>query len=140
MDDNYVQVFHGLVRETRYSHGYELPQDVEHYVVLLLADHVDRPSWQPQDSFAETYMRLQDSRSAKQLGDECLFLCGVFPEYGCRHGLGIDYYAGIGSSSYQRASRDLRRDLFDQLSQQFVVVSRFINATVRGANLRDIYR
>jgi hypothetical protein len=135
MDDHFVQVFHSLVRNTRKSYGYELPQLVEQYVVLLLADHINRPDWMPENSFAEAYMLIQNSRDAKVLGDECLFLCGVFPEYGKRRGLDVDYYANIGSGSYSRASRELHHALFDDLSQNFKVVSKFINTAVRNTSL-----
>jgi hypothetical protein len=137
MDDHYVQAFHGMVRDTRQDFGYELPVEVEHYVVLLLADHVDRPHWQPKPSFAETYLQLNNSREAKQLGDACLFMCGVFPEHGQRHGLNIAYYANMGKSSYHRASRDLRKDLFEQLADNFMIVSQMIRATT---NPSPVYR
>ena len=135
MDDHYVRVFHSLARDTRRSYGIELPIDVEQYVVMLLADHMDRPDWMPESSFAESYMLIRNSHDAKVLGDECLFLCGVFPDYGRRNGLDVDYYAAIGSGSYSRASRTLHRELFDQLSRNFTVVSQFINSTVRGVVL-----
>ena len=135
MDDNYVRIFHTLVRETRTSYGFDLPGDIEQYVVMLLADHVDRPDWMPDTSFAQAYMLIQNSRDAKTVGDECLFLCGVFPDYGQRRGLDVSYYSAIGSGSYSRASRDLHKELFEDLSQHFSIVSRFINHTVRGARL-----
>lgn len=131
MDDHFVRAFHGLVTHTRKTHGFELPTDIEHYVVLLLADHVDRPDWMPDDSFAESYFKIHNSSSAKELGDECLFLCGVFPEYTRRRGLDLGYYATIGSSSYRRVGNDLRRELFEDLSTHFNTVSTFINHTVR---------
>jgi len=132
MDDHYVRAFHSLVRDTRKSYGFELPGDVEQYVVLLLADHVDRPDWMPANSFAESYLTIQTSQDAKVLGDECLFLCGVFPQYGQRRGLDLNYYAAIGSSSYSRASKTLHAELFEDLSEHFSVVSHFINKTVKN--------
>lgn len=117
-----------MVRDARRDFGYELPVEVEHYVVLLLADHVDRPHWQPEPSFAETYMTISTSRDAKRLGDACLFMTGVFPE----RGPSMEYYVNIGSSSYHRAGRELRRDLFDQLARNFSALGRFIQMTTRG--------
>ena len=72
MDDHYLQVFRSLVRDTRESYGYQLPNFVEQYVVMLLADHIDRPDWMPTNSFVEAYMLIKNSRDAKLLGDECL--------------------------------------------------------------------
>ena len=118
MDDHYLQVFRSLVRDTRESYGYQLPNFVEQYVVMLLADHIDRPDWMPTNSFVEAYMLIKNSKDAKLLGDECLFLCGVFPDYGKRRGLDVTYYANIGSGSYSKASRTLNQKLFEDLSQQ----------------------
>lgn len=131
MDNYFVSAFYELAVHARKTHGFELPTDIEHYVVLLLADHVDRPEWMPEDSFAESYFKIHNSSSAKELGDECLFLCGVFPEYTKRHGLDTEYYANIGISSYRRVGRDLRRELFEDLGTHFNTVSTFINCTVR---------
>jgi hypothetical protein len=130
MEDRYVSLFHDLAQETRRSYGFELPGDVEQYVVLLLADHVKRPDWVPNPSFAEAHLNMRTSQEAKALGDECLFLCGVFPRFGARRGLDLDYYATIGSNSYSRASRTLHAELFEDLSRHFRVISKFINHTV----------
>ena len=73
---------------------------------------------------------INTSRDAKILGDECLFLCGAFPEFGQRRGLNVNYYKSIGQSSYQRASTELNPPLFKQLSQHFEFVSHFINKTL----------
>lgn len=131
VSDEYVTAFQHLITETKNSYGYELPLHVEQYVIMLLADHINRPNWMPEDSFIETYYRIKNSTDAKMLGDECLFLCGVFPEYGQRKGLDIDYYGSIGSNSYSRASSVLNIELFDTLSRHFKFVSKVINVTVK---------
>lgn len=130
MNDAYINIFQVLVTETKEQHGYELPLNVEQYVVVLLADHLTRPDWTPEKSFTETWANIKSARSAKLLGDECLFMCGVFPEYGTRRGVNLDYFESIGSSSYSRASVELNTSLFDSMSQHFKFVSKFINVTV----------
>lgn len=134
MIDVYNNAFRELVSETKQKHGYELPLHVEQYVVVLLADHINRPNWAPETTFAETWSTIKTSKNAKILGDECLFLCGVFPSYGQRKGLDLEYYGSIGSSSYSRASADLNAELFGTLSQHFKMVSKFINLTVCRGN------
>ena len=131
MSDEYISAFQNLINQTKEVYGYELPFPLEQYVVTLLANHVDRPNWMPEDSFIETYARIKNSRDAKQLGDECLFLCGVFPDYGRRKGLDIEYYGSIGSTSYIRASQALNMMLFESLSIHFRFLSHVINLTIK---------
>ena len=55
MKDAYTHAFYGIVRETQDTHGYELPEYLESYVVMLLASYVERPNFLPNDSFAESF-------------------------------------------------------------------------------------
>lgn len=130
MSDAYINAFKMLVSDVKSKHGYELPSEIESYVVVLLADHINRPNWVPQNSFAESLYLIETSRDAKVLGDECLFLCGAFPDYGKRRGLNVSYYSSIGQSSYHRASVELNPVLFGKLCRHFDFVSHFINKTL----------
>jgi len=60
MHDAYVSAFYDVVRETQYSTGYELPVELESYVVMLLATHIDKNNFLPKTSFAEYYLRLTE--------------------------------------------------------------------------------
>ena len=134
MKDFYQSAFYGLVKETQETSGYTLPVELESYVVMLLADKVDKPNFLPETSFAESYLELRNSRDAKSLGDNCLFVTGVFPTYG----IDIDYYIGIGQSSYNRISYGLNKELFDSLSIHFRFLRKFINLTTSYDN--SVYR
>ena len=125
MKDFYQSAFYGLVKETQETSGYTLSVELESYVVMLLADKVDKPNFLPETSFAESYLELRNSRDAKSLGDNCLFVTGVFPTYG----IDIDYYIGIGQSSYNRISYGMNKELFDSLSIHFRFLRKFINLT-----------
>ena len=124
MKDAYVNVFTELVSSTRNETGVELPVLVEHYVVALLANHVDRADFLPKQTFAESLMTIRNSRTAKELGDTCLFVTGVFPSYG------IDrrYYMSIGQTAYTR----MDMQLFDTVSEHFPTISDFIRICVHG--------
>ncbi len=52
MRDVYQAAFHGLVKETQESSGLTLPNDIECYVVMLLADHIDKDDFLTKKSFA----------------------------------------------------------------------------------------
>ena len=129
MQDAYVTAFTELVSNTRTETGVELPMLVEHYVVALLADHVDKNTFLPERSFAETLMTIRNSRTAKELGDTCLFVTGVFPNYG----IDRDYYISIGQSAYTR----IDTELFNTVSVNFATISDFINVCVRGNRINQ---
>lgn len=129
--DEYTQVFRECILETQHQTGYELPEDLQAYIAILLGSFVDRPHFLPKDSFAQAYMTLKDPKhlSAKELADVCLFVVGVFPNMGKRYGLESDYYASIGVSSYDIAAQGLNRTLFEQLRDRFDIASEVIKLT-----------
>ena len=132
MKTEYTNAFFDVVRETKETHGYDLPVELESYIVFLLASHLDRPDFLPENTFAEAYLKLERpyTQNAKQLGDTCLFVTGVFPSYGRDKGLNISYYSNIGKSSYSMASEYLNIDLFDNLSTHFDVLREFIDISI----------
>ena len=136
MKDQYIQAFYDIVCETKNIHGYELPVELESYIVFLLASHIDRPDFLPEQSFAESLLKLQKpyTQNAKELGDTCLFVTGVFPEYGTRKGLNITYYSNIGKSSYSMAKQYLNLELFENLSTHFDFLRNFIDTAINKQN------
>ena len=137
MQDAYTNVFYDVVKESQSQHGYELPEHIEAYVVMLLAYHIDRPNFLPEKSFAEAYLKLRRpaSLSAKELGDTCLFVTGVFPTYGSKHGIERKYYQNIGSTSYEMVAEVMNGELFSTLAKHFVFVSEFIEVTISSSRL-----
>ena len=127
--DAYRTAFYEVVKDTQYKTGLELPEQLEAYVVMLLAYNMDRPNFLPEDSFAEAYLRLQRpaDMTAKELGDTCLFVSGVFPTYGTRRGMKRSYYQEIGIGSYAMVAEVMNRDLFSQLAAHFHFLSDFID-------------
>lgn len=132
MQDEYVSAFYDVVQETRQHTGIELPESIEHYVVILLASHMDKTDFLPNKSFAQTFLQMSCTSDAKTLGDTCLFVTGIFPDYG----IDIKYYSDIGKTSYDAVSHNLNPELFSTLSQHFDYVREFINYI---PNKRDKY-
>lgn len=131
MKDVYVDVFRKAVKETQQTSGYELPETLEAYVVMLLASHMEKPNFLPEKTFAHAYLSISkhNNSGAKQLGDTCLFVTGVFPNYGAKQGMGVAYYASIGKGSYASAARTLNMSLFEMLSKHFDVLRTVITLT-----------
>lgn len=135
MKDNYFDAFYGVVKESQEKTGYDLPENIECYVVMLLANYIDKPDFLPEESFAQSYLKLKSpyNYDAKELGDTCLFVTGVFPAFGKKIGLDRKYYQNIGISSYDMISESLNGQLFSQLSAHFVFLSDFIELTIHSS-------
>lgn len=144
MNDAYQSAFFDVVKETQAKTGYDLPEELEAYVVMLLAHYLDRTNYLPDDSFAETYLKLQRPAdlTAKELGDTCLFVTGVFPTYGSKHGIKRTYYQEIGIGSYEMAAEVMHTDLFTKLAHHFTFLSDFIEVTITPAKLthKNLFR
>jgi len=137
MKDVYRVAFYDVVKEAQADTGYELPENIEAYVVMLLAHNLDRPDCFPEKSFAEAYFKLKRPAdlSAKELGDTCLFVTGVFPTYGQKHGLNRRYFQDIGIGSYEMVAEVMHPDLFTQLATHFHFLSDFIEVTTNSNKL-----
>jgi hypothetical protein len=144
MNDAYRIAFYDVVKETQADTGYDLPEHLEAYVVMLLAHHIDRPDYLPEKSFAEAYLRLKRpaNLSAKELGDTCLFITGVFPTYGKKHGLNRRYFQDIGIGSYEMVAEVMHPDLFSQLATHFNFLSDFIEVITHSPRheLNNLFR
>ena len=132
MNDAYTTALFDVVKETSATRGYDLPEPIEAYVVMLLANFVDKPDFLP-DTFGPTFMQLKTSSEAKQLADTCLFVAGVFPSIGTRKGLSRRYYQDIGSSSYEMVAGARHPELFNTLATHFDFLSEFIETTVHSS-------
>ena len=144
MKDAYRVAFYDVVKETQADTGYDLPEHLEAYVVMLLAHHIDRPDYLPEKSFAEAYLKLSRpyDHSAKELGDTCLFVTGVFPTYGHKHGLNRRYFQDIGIGSYEIVAGVMNQELFTELATHFTFLSDFIEVTVNSSKRlqNNLYR
>ena len=132
MNDAYTTALFDVVKESSATRGYDLPEPIEAYVVMLLASHVDKPDFLPE-TFGTTFMQLKTANQAKELGDTCLFVAGVFPSIGERKGLKRRYYQDIGSSSYEMVAGARHPELFNTLATHFNFLSEFIEVTVHSS-------
>jgi len=135
--------FQELVREHEQETGFEMPPLLEHYIVDLLTDRLNRVEIIPQPSFAERYLQLYTNptiASLKDYADTALFFCSLMPEYGRRRGLSMDYYATLGISTYYTAG-DLAPDpRFTQLGNWFYHLQKFLNSAIKPDVRLELYR
>jgi hypothetical protein len=123
MKDVYVDKFSSLIQETSGRTGTYLPPTIEIYLTYLLASHVERTDFF-QDPVALRYMQLSSHHSAKDLGDNCLVIAGIFS--GLR-GMDDSYYVNIGRGSYLTAAAATGSEILDRLARDFVEYKHFLN-------------
>ena len=131
MKDEYIPIMYDIVQDTSHTTGVQLPVDVEHYIVALLASHVDKPDFFPK-TLAESYLTINNYRDAKTLGDTCLFVAGIFPDYK----LNSKYVSDVGKSSYIHVSESIHNELFKTLGLHFDYLSKFLNSIQDKNSLR----
>ena len=66
MNDTYTSALFDVVKETSATRGYDLPEPIEAYVVMLLASYVDRPDFLPE-TFGMSLMQLKTATKQKSL-------------------------------------------------------------------------
>ena len=133
MNDEYTSALFDVVKESSATRGYDLPEPIEAYIVMLLASYVDKPDFLPEQTFGQMFFKLKTTDEAKNLGDTCLFVAGVFPSIGERHGINRRYYQDIGSTSYEMVAGARHPELFTALAKHFNFLSEFIEVTVHSS-------
>lgn len=132
MKDAYTEAFYDVIKDTQSRTGYDLPEHIEAYIVMLLSNYIERSDIPPDTTFAEMFCTLRNTQQAKQLGDTCLIVAGAFPLYKQRYGISRKYYTDIGSTSYEMAS-NMNSELFPLLAKHFVFLSQFIECSVSSS-------
>ena len=137
-----AQEFRDLVREHQGRTGFEMPLQLENYIVDLLAQRLEQTEIIPHPSFAECYLRLYQRPSVSAMrvfADQCLFFVSLMPDYGHRRGLNMDYYATLGISAYYAAG-DLAPDpRFTQLGNWFYHLQRFLNTALHPDRRLELF-
>ena len=136
MKDAYTSALYDVVKDSSTKNGYDLPEPIEAYIVMLLASHVDKPDFLPE-TFATAYLTIKTPKAAKDLGDTCLFVAGVFPTIGERKGLKRRYYQDIGSTSYEIVAEVQNPELFSTLATHFNFLSNFIEVITHSTKYKQ---
>lgn len=113
-----------LLRDCCEQHGWQLPHQCLLYMTQVLSDHMNKPDWQPQPSYAEAFMRVNTVLGYNALANECWFARAVFPTLLSRRGLNASYFVQMGQTCfdqvYSRSGNEIAatmRDHFEFLAE-----------------------
>jgi len=128
-----------LVRRAGAACDTRLDEAVEAYLVFMLMRFSDRTGVGGRALALEFLVALQQSvQSAaprlRDTGDECLLVCGLFPQRVRRRRVPLSYYVELGRGAYGTlASHGVASETepFDALASEFVVIMELLQA-MRG--------
>lgn len=102
-----------LLMQAQHHAGIHLTESVENYLVHTLNANVKNNALAShiiaidflENIHVETIQHFQTLRS---IGDECLILSGLFPDYTKRRRVSADYYKNLGENAYYVLSSSRR--------------------------------
>lgn len=129
--------WHALVLRARELCGARLDESVEAYLVFMLMRFAERPQVGRRALALEFLRGLQEPRaraSADRLrdtGDECLLVCGLFPQRVRRRSVPFRYYVDLGRGAYgtlAQSGATSDAEPFATLAAEFVVLMEILQA------------
>ncbi|MBL1142517.1 MAG: hypothetical protein HND53_10835 [Proteobacteria bacterium] len=121
--------WHALIGKAEHIARHMLPQGIENYLIRLFM----RIEQEDKAVFFETkQQKFVDSTEYKlqRLGDQCLMLCGFYPEASEEYGVAIEEFVSMGVESYKKlASLEYGENeiIFEYLTENFIQVSELLN-------------
>lgn len=101
-----------------------LGDEIEAYLVHMLADHARRPNvaGRATPALATQFFAARESGAValREVGDRALYIAGVVPRSLDRTPVNVEYIAGIGEAAYRELHvRKSRLEVFARLSERF---------------------
>ena len=140
--DRLPETIRDLVRGSIASQGVGTTEECEFYLVSLLADRVGDPAGAKAPLAFRALAAAEEAdprRTLRRLGDDALFVAGVFPDSLTRSLVQADYYAAMGRTAYARVSsledRAALAALFAELAGKFGALCDVLNEVAARGNL-----
>jgi hypothetical protein len=133
VNPNPISLWRDIIQEAKTTCAAPLEDELESYLVLLLARFSNKPEIVKQimaTKFLESVNLSPRQRAAafQHIGDTCLIFSGLFPGIVEKRLVKISYFIGLGQAAYMTASRT-NHDVFYGLAQQFVVLMDILQST-----------
>lgn len=119
-----------LVKEAEAHNHVQLDEELESYLVFLLMRYTEKPDIAARVMALEYLRGMQAGGKNRQaqlrdVGDQCLLYCGLFPRRAEGRRVKISYYVDLGRSAYHSVadvSHNALAAMFSHLSEKFVVL------------------
>lgn len=117
--------WHALISRAEFHANQLLPQGVEDYLVRLFMrfEQEEKPIFLLKKS-TETEVSME--HKLQRLGDQCLLLCGFYPEASEEYGVALQEFTSMGSEAYEKLTKldnDETAIIFEYLAGNFENIS-----------------
>lgn len=109
-----------------------LAAELESYLVSLLIRFTPHSDLARHVMAVEYLRAMQESQSVRRyalatVGDQCLVITGIFPDFANRRQVNTRYFVELGRSAYANIA-DTATDIYTMLAQQFVLLMDVLQA------------
>ena len=121
--------WHALIGKAEHIASHLLPQGIEDYLIRLFM-RVEQDEATLMQSMNEEVESESVEYKLQKLADQCLMLCGFYPEASKEYGIAMDEFISMGVESYRKlASLENGEDeiIYSYLTENFVQVSELLN-------------
>ncbi|MEK9167837.1 MAG: hypothetical protein AAB769_00685 [Patescibacteria group bacterium] len=130
-----THLFHRLVAEGEFRRGVTLGQEMESYLVFLLARYVTKAEiavWDAATAYLDgvLHQRVFRYEKMKETGDACLLLSGLFPERAKKR-VSLWYYREVGQGAYGQLGADpscMGAETFRALAAHFSLLTEVLQS------------
>lgn len=128
--------WHAMIGQAEHVARHLLPQGIEDYLIRLFlrAEQEKAHVIQAQEDIEHV---VSAADKLQRLGDQCLMLCGFYPEACKEYGVGMDEFVAMGIESYKKmVSLEYGENemIFEYLAENFVQLSNLLCQISRFSN------
>jgi hypothetical protein len=120
--------WHALIGKAEYTARHLLPNGIEDYLVRLFMRFEQEECSVFQEKRNQE-RSVSSEEKLQRLGDQCLLLCGFYPEASQEYGVALDEFVSMGAEAYQKlASLEYGEDemIFEYLAANFDQVAELL--------------
>ena len=130
LDSSELAQWHSLVHDAERDYGCQLDENMQSYLVFTLMRFA-RDQQLNSKALAIDYLNSQRlphnlrSEKLRDIGDQCLLVCGLYPQTAEKRQVGAAYYVDLGRSAYHHISTVTQQgiaELYHQLSESFILL------------------
>ncbi len=95
--------WHALIGKAEYLTHHLLPHGIEDYLVRLFL-RSEQEDVQDSRKLSDSSQLPSSEEKLSRLGDQCLLLCGFYPQASQEYGIALDEFISMGSEAYKKLS------------------------------------
>lgn len=95
--------WHALIGKAEYLTHHLLPHGIEDYLVRLFL-RSEQEEIQDSRKIPDMTQLASSEEKLRRLGDQCLLLCGFYPEASREYGIALDEFISMGAEAFKKVS------------------------------------